>query len=237
MKKHKKKSKLVKTNKVYILVVFIGITFIIYPSIAKFINNNNQTAIINGYIEKIEKMQENDIIEEKEKYENYNIGKDKIDLFKEGELLGLIEIPKINLRLPIYEGTDDNTLLKGVGHIRGTSMPVKKREYNCILVGHSGLSTKTIFDNITKLKINDEFIIKILDETFIYKINETKKILPSQTDNLKMQSNKGLVTLVTCTPKYVNSHRLLIIGEEVHLQAYKKQLISKFSVQFTSSIV
>jgi len=117
--------------------------------------------------------------------------------------------------LPIYEGTADKTLNKGIGHLEKTSLPTNNYAYHSVLVGHTGISTKKFFDDLSNLNIGDEFVVTILNESFKYKIYEIKKVLPNQTKDLKVQENRKLVTLVTCTPKFVNSHRLLVMGEAI----------------------
>ena len=134
-------------------------------------------------------------------------------MLKEGELLGFVKIEKINVCLPIYEGTNNKVLLKGTGHLENTGMPTKKGEYHSVIVGHTGLTAKKIFDDLPKLNIGDEFNITILNDTFKYKIYSIEKVLPNETENLKTQKGKQLVTLVTCTPKFINSHRLLVKGK------------------------
>ena len=192
----------------------------LYPTIAKIINQKNQTEAITKYSKQVEQMDSKDKDAEKKQYEKYNkeIIDDKIsaiNLLKKGKTLGFVEIKKINVLLPIYEGTDDKTLLKGIGHLEKTTMPTNKYAYHSVFVGHTGITSKKFFDDLDKLKVGDNFSITVLDERFDYKVCKIKKVLPGETKELKVQSNKQLVTLVTCTPKYVNSHRLLVTGERI----------------------
>ena len=212
MKHNKKKSK------IYILFLFIGLLMFLYPILGKILNHKSQTDVIYKYSQEIKDMDQESLDKKKEKYQKYNneILKEKsnkIDFLKTGEVIGYLKIEKIKLQLPIYEGVNNQILYKGVGHVQNTTLPTKKGDYHSVLVGHSGLSTNEIFDNLDKLKIGDEFIITILNETFKYKIYDIKTVLPNETKDLTIKKGKQLVTLVTCTPKYVNSHRLLIFGE------------------------
>ena len=212
-KKRKKK------NKMSIILLIFGIIIFFYPLISKFIYQKNLTYTIDSYIEKINDMEKKEIDKQKNEYEKYNKmlldeSLEKVDLLKIGEILGYIQIDKINVYLPIYEGTDDNTLHKGIGHLEKSSLPTKKYSYHSILVGHTGISTRKFFDDLPNLKVGDDFVVTILNEKFKYKIYEIKKVLPHQTKDLKIQENRKLVTLVTCTPKFVNSHRLLVMGKE-----------------------
>ena len=191
-----------------------------YPIIAKLINQISQTDAITKYTEQISQMDEEDIKEQKEQYEKYNqeIIEDKIssiNLLQNEEPIGYIKIDKINVYLPIYEGTDRKTLQKGIGHLEKTTIPTKNLSYHSVFVGHTGLTSKKLFDDLDKLEKGDNFIVTILDESFKYKVYDKKVVKPSQTSSLKVQSNKKLVTLVTCTPIYVNTHRLLVMGEIV----------------------
>ncbi len=189
-----------------ILLIFIGVLLIIYPVIGKFVSRYNQINIIEKYKDDVKKLEDedNNVIKN-----NYNINV--------GEIVGYIEIEKIKVDLPIYEGTDEKILLKGVGHLEDTLLPNKNNSYHSILVAHTGITAHTFFDNLINLEIDDIFKIVILNEEFKYKICDIKTILPDETNKLnqiKSNSNK-LVTLITCTPKYINTHRLLVTGEYI----------------------
>lgn len=204
-----------KKNIKSIILLLLGIMIFFYPFISKFLYQKNLTCTIDNYIEKVNDMDDGEINKHKDVIEKYNkmlLEEKKIDLLKTGEILGYIQIDKINVYLPIYEGTDDNTLHKGIGHLEKSSLPTKNYAYHSVLVGHTGISTKKFFDDLPSLRVGDEFVITILNEKFKYKIYEIKKVLPNQTKDLKIQENRKLVTLVTCTPKYVNSYRLLVMG-------------------------
>lgn len=205
-----------KKNIKSIILLLLGIMIFFYPFISKFLYQKNLTYTIDNYIEKVNDMDDGEINKHKDVIEKYNkmlLEEKKIDLLKTGEILGYIQIDKINVYLPIYEGTDDNTLHKGIGHLEKSSLPTTNYAYHSVFVGHTGISTKKFFDDLLSLRVGDEFAITILNEKFKYKIYEIKKVLPNQTKDLKIQENRKLVTLVTCTPKYVNSHRLLVMGE------------------------
>ncbi len=214
---NKKAKKKIKNS---IILLIIGILIFFYPLISKFFYQKNLSYTIDNYVETVEKMDETEINKHKDEYEKYNKmllneNMQKIDLLKKGKILGYIQIKSINVYLPIYEGTDDKTLNKGIGHLERTTLPTKDYSYHSVLVGHTGISTKKFFDDLPSLKIGDEFVVTILNESFKYKVYQIKKVLPNQTKDLKVQENRRLVTLVTCTPKYVNSHRLLVMGENI----------------------
>ena len=213
-----RRKRLLKKNRMSIILLILGIIIFFYPLISKFLYQKNLTYTIDNYIEKINDMDKTQIDKEKNEYERYNKilldeSKQNVDLLKAGKILGYIQIEKIKVNLPIYEGTDDKTLHKGIGHLEKTSMPTYNGAYHSVLVGHTGISTKKFFDDLTNLKVGDEFVVTILNDSFKYKIYDIKKVLPNETKDLKIQENRKLVTLVTCTPKFVNSHRLLVMGE------------------------
>ena len=132
-----------------------------------------------------------------------------------GNTMGYISIPKINVELPIYHGTSDNILKNGVGHLEGTSLPIGGKNTHCVLAGHTGLASGKIFDNIDKLEFGDIFVIKVLDKTLEYKVVNIVKVDPNDTEAIKLDPEKDYVTLVTCTPRLINTHRLLVRGERV----------------------
>jgi len=132
----------------------------------------------------------------------------------DGEM-GYIHIPKIQVLLPIYHGVSEETLDKGVGHIPATALPVGGIGTHSVLTGHTGLSHAEMFNDLTELKIDDVFYLEILDETLAYEIRNIEVVLPDDVSSLQREEGYDKVTLVTCTPYGVNSHRLLVVGERV----------------------
>ena len=127
--------------------------------------------------------------------------------------MGAIEIPGINVYLPIYHGTSADVLNIGVGHLKGTSFPVGGESTHSVLTGHRGLPTAELFTNLDQVKEGDVFYIHILKETLAYQVYAIETVLPEQVDSLGIEQGRDLVTLVTCTPYGINSHRLLIHAE------------------------
>lgn len=193
-----------------IICIIIGILLICYPFIGKILSKINQTSVIEKYKDNIIQMDD----EEKEELKDFYLSS---NLSSIEEMIGYIEIPKIKVYLPIYEGTSDKVLLKGIGHLEGTQLPISSGGYHSVLVGHTGITAKTFFDDLVKLELEDEFSVTILDEVYNYKVCDIKTVLPTETDSLKQEvdNDTKIVTLVTCTPKYVNSHRLLVTGKEI----------------------
>ena len=129
--------------------------------------------------------------------------------------MGRLRIDAIDVDLPIYHGTSDETLAKGVGHLQGTSLPVGGPSTHSVLTAHRGLAEATLFDRLDELRIGDTFRIEVFGEVLSYRIIETKVVDPSDTESLFPRYEKDLVTLVTCTPLGINSHRILVTAERI----------------------
>ena len=127
-------------------------------------------------------------------------------------VMGYIEIPKINVLLPIYHGVSSGVLSKGIGHLPETSLPVGGTSTHCVLAGHSGMSNARLFTDLPKLENGDVFYLHIYNKTLTYTVDQVKKVLPTDSSDLTIVDGKDYVTLVTCVPIAVNSHRLLVRG-------------------------
>ena len=136
-----------------------------------------------------------------------NIGADGI--------MGYVEIPKISVNLPIYHGTGNDSLDRGVGHLLGSSLPVGGKDTHCILTGHSGLASQKMFTDLEQLKLADVFYLNVLGEILAYQVEEINTVLPHDTSLLGITSGEDYCTLVTCTPYGVNTHRLLVRGTRI----------------------
>ena len=231
-----------------IIFIILGIGIFLYPSISNYLAEKNHIDIIRNYDDLIVKIDEEKINEEKEKAKIYNenlsgdpvhdpfiIGsgyalpenyKEVLNVSDDG-VMGYVEIPKISVYLPIYHGTSDEVLEKGVGHIQNTSVPIGGNSTHSILTGHTGLPNAELFTRLDELEIGDMFYIHVLDDVLTYKVFETKVILPDKIDELRILNGKDYVTLVTCTPYGVNSHRLLVKAERVEYEEYS---VSKFDI-------
>ncbi|MGG5460450.1 class C sortase [Clostridium sp. B9] len=136
---------------------------------------------------------------------------------KQGDILGYLEVPSIKLNLPIYFGTDPNTLTKGIGMLEGTSFPVGGESTHSVLAAHTGLTNQKLFTDIDKLKKGDIFFIHIFKKKMAYKVNQIKVVHPDQIDELKIIKGKDYVTLLTCYPYGINTERLLVRGERTDI--------------------
>jgi len=130
-------------------------------------------------------------------------------------VMGRLRIDSISVDLPIYHGTDDVTLTRGVGHLEGTSLPVGGRSQHSVLTAHRGLPEATLFNDLDRVKVGDRFTLEIFGEVLTYEVFDTKVVEPGDTDTLRAVAGEDLVTLVTCTPLGINTHRYLVTAERV----------------------
>ena len=224
-----------------VILYICGIFCIVYPIYSKFLSFKNQTEIISNYNKEIETM-DKEILEDKlkksEEFNDENASQIKVvdpneinvddasssySFLELGEMVGTINIPKININLPIYEGITSTNLTKGVAHMEDTSLPNGDINTHSILAGHTGISQAEIFDNLNELEIDDEFYISFYGNITKYRVIEKRVVLPDDTSSLKIEENRCLVTLVTCTPKTVNTHRLLVTGEKIEEEKENKE--------------
>lgn len=214
-------------------VIALGLT--LYPMIAAKYNAAHQSAIHSEYVDYVAQ-QDNFQLEEalamaKEYNEALKPGvvesfsqdlllwasedyTDQLNIMGNG-IMGYVEIPAIRVRLPIFHGTSDGTLAKGVGHLLGSSLPVGGVGTHAVLTGHSGMANQKMFSDLPNLKIGDVFFIEVLGEKLVYEVQETNVVLPYDTSLLEIDPDADLCTLVTCTPYGVNTHRLLVQGKRI----------------------
>lgn len=233
-------------------IIFLsGLGIMLYPFISNYINQKNASRAIVNYDNEIANMSEEEIDVIKEAAEKYNeqlenaVSTDELDKINYSDItesdivIGYIVIPKIDVNLPIYSGTGSEVLRKGVGHMRQTSYPVGGTSTHSVLTGHRGLPSATLFTDLDKLEIGDEFYLHVLDEVLAYQVDKVKVVDPNDSSDLNIVSGEDYCTLVTCTPYAINSHRLLVRGTRVeykegHETGEDKQLKSG---AFTKRIV
>ncbi len=160
--------------------------------------------------------------------ENTVLGKENyetlLDISGSG-IMGTIEIPKIQVDLPIYHGTEEEVLINGVGHLEGTALPVGGEGTRCVLTGHRGLPNSKLFTRLDELKKGDLFFLKICNKTLAYEIGEIKVIAPEEVEVLEPLKGRDQVSLVTCTPYGLNTHRMIVTGERTSYQEGEKQAL------------
>lgn len=233
MKKNSSSKSNTATSIIGIILMFLGIGIFLYPSISNYFAEKNQSRVIDKYEEAMSSQYSKiNIEEELKKADLYNeslTGNPLHDPFATGSgytlsenyfgilnidgVIGYIEIPKISIKIPIYHGTSDEVLQKGVGHVESTSFPIGGLARHSILVGHRGLPSAKLFTDLNKLVEGDYFYIHVLDRTLAYKVYDIETIEPEKIGELNLVNDKDLVTLITCTPYGINTHRLLVHAE------------------------
>jgi len=223
-----------KIKKMILLLIFIaGSSVCAYPLIANLINTRNQTKIISNYESELEKLSEEERLEKIEAARAYNEvlnegqnvisdpfdngmqESQEISFIDIGEIMGYVEIPKLDIKLPIYQGTSETVLQKGIGWLEGTSVPIGGESTHSVLSGHRGLPTSRLFTDLDKLENGDNFFIRNADGILAYEVDQIKIVLPDETEDLLIIEGKEYVTLLTCHPYMVNSHRMLVRGHRI----------------------
>lgn len=220
---------------ILMLILLIGLSLLLYPTLSDYWNSFHQSRAIASYAEAVAEMNSvdyrklwNDAVrynrdlsknanhwfltdEEREEYESL------LDVSGNG-IMGYIEILSIKVSLPIYHGVDEGILQIAVGHIEGTSLPVGGLGTHCVVSGHRGLPSAKLFTNLDELSEGDIFLMRVLDETLTYEVDQILIVEPEDTSALEFEKGKDLCTLVTCTPYGINSHRLLVRGHRIENQ-------------------
>ena len=230
----KKKSSFV--TAILIAAFFIGALLLLYPTISDFWNSFHQSRAIASYAEQVADLDENayDRLWEDARIYNKTLG-DRMNRFVMAEeqkkayaallniadngVMGYIEIPKVRCNLPIYHGTDEAVLQVAIGHVPGSSLPVGGESTHCVLSGHRGLPSAKLFTNLDELETGDVFMLRVLDETLTYEVDQIRTVLPNELGDLAIVEGEDYCTLVTCTPYGINSHRLLVRGHRVENHA------------------
>lgn len=226
------------TAAVVLFLLALGIT--LYPLISTWYNERHQSMIHTEYMEIVEQTDNSELILAKRRADAYNeaivpgtqleesYSKESVLSASEGYdqqlniagdgIMGYVEIPVIQVNLPIYHGTDSDTLDAGVGHLLGSSLPVGGKTTHSVLTAHSGMASQKMFSDLDKLTEDDIFFVKVLGETLAYQVDAINTVLPHDTTFLGIESGEDLCTLVTCTPFGVNTHRLLVRGTRIDYQ-------------------
>lgn len=217
---------------ILLVALMIGISLLLYPTISDYWNSFHQSRAIAGYAEAVAQMDEvdyekiwNDAVEyNKELQTRSNHWFLTEEQEKEYEsmlnvsgngIMGYVEIPSIKVSLPIYHGVDEGILQVAIGHIEGSSLPVGGKGSHCVISGHRGLPSAKLFTDLDQLAEGDIFMLRVLDETLTYEVDQILIVEPDDMSSLEFDEEKDYCTLVTCTPYGINSHRLLVRGHRV----------------------
>ncbi|MDY5584625.1 MAG: class C sortase [Arcanobacterium sp.] len=220
-----------------LILVLAGIAILLYPVIATQYNNIQQHRFAREYLADVGKASPQDLNKqlaraveynknltgvpvldpyleevqspESQAYENY------ISQLNDFNVMARVRVPSVNIDLPIRHGTEEAAISEGAGHLYGTSLPVGGESTHAVITSHTGIATATLFDNLTKVEKGEVFFIDVYGKTLAYKVDQIKVVLPDEIGDLKTISGKDYLTLFTCTPYAVNSHRLLVRGERI----------------------
>lgn len=210
----------------------VGMGLIVYPTFADWWNNMHQSRAVASYVDAVanlDQSQYDEIIKAAEEYNarlaqsgvKWTMTEDEIaeyesllDITDTG-IMGYIEIPLINVTLPIYHGTDESVLQVAIGHLAGTSLPVGGASSHCAVSGHRGLPSAKLFTDIDKLMAGDTWTISVLGRVYTYEVDQIRVVEPTDLSNLQITDGKDYCTLVTCTPYGINTHRLLVRGHRI----------------------
>jgi len=237
-----------------ILILLIGVSLLLYPTFADWWNSFHQTRAIASYTEEVANIDDDRYAELWSAAREYNLALlDRENGFWLSEerkeeyqsllniggngIMGYIEIPELKITLPIYHGTDEAVLQIAVGHLDWSSLPVGGSSTHCVLSGHRGLPSARLFTDLDKMVEGDLFLLRVLDEVLTYEVDQIRIVLPHEVDDLVIEENKDLCTLVTCTPYGVNSHRLLIRGHRVETQETGVVRVTADAIQIEPAIV
>lgn len=229
-----------KAGNLVIGIIFLaGLSLLLYPFVANQWNNYRQKQLISGYEQVVSDKEAAEGIDydaERKKAEDYNeallpcVLPDSFALAESSgvdpvymntlniagdEMMGSVEIPKINIKIPIYHTTEEDVLNKGAGHLEGSSLPVGGANTHAVISAHRGLPSASLFTDLDQMKVGDHFLLHVLDETLCYEVDKISIVKPEDTSALAVEDGQDLVTLLTCTPYGVNTERLLVRGHRV----------------------
>lgn len=242
------------TSFLLVIVFLAGLSLLLYPTVSNYINSKHQSRTLAAYSDDVSRLSETEYAEIMEAARAYNnaMGKNvahilsmaeqqeyyrQLNIGKNG-IMGQIDIPTIDVSLPIYHGTDATVLQIAVGHLDWTSLPVGGESSHCVLSGHRGLPSAKLFTHLDQLVVGDVFILRVLDEVLTYEVDQISIVKPSDINQLCVVEGEDLCTLVTCTPYGINSHRLLVRGHRIeNTQQAKTVRITAEALQIEPMII
>ena len=240
---------------VLLFILFIGLSLLLYPTASDYWNSFHQTRAIATYAENVANLDNNQYDQLWEDARAYNQAlpfrsnpyylseeqkaqyESLLDVSGLG-VMGYIEIPEIDVSLPIYHGTEESVLQVAVGHLDWTSLPVGGESTHCVLSGHRGLPSAKLFTNLDKLQAGDIFMLRVLDEVLTYEVDQILIVEPQETGALRIEEGKDYCTLVTCTPYGINTHRLLVRGHRIdNIEEAKTVRVTADAIQIEPLLV
>ena len=243
------------TTPLLILIFFVGLSLLLYPTVSDYWNSFTQSKAIASYVEDVARLDEKDYShlweaaqehnrELNERTNHYRLSEEQKLQYSEllnisgSGIMGQVEIPEIGCSLPIYHGVDEAVLQIAIGHLDWTSLPVGGESTHCVISGHRGLPSAKLFTNLDELVVGDIFMLRVLDEVLTYEVDQILIVEPNVTDALHVVEGQDYCTLMTCTPYGVNSHRLLVRGHRIENIAEAKVVrVSANAVQIEPLLV
>ena len=236
------------------LAFVVGIALLAYPSFSDWWNTFHQTRAIAGYTAKVANMDKEEFDRMwaeagafneylSKKTNRFNLTQEELATYNSildvtgTGIMGYIDIPSIKISLPIYHGTDESILQIAIGHIAGTSFPIGGEGTHAAVSGHRGLPSARLFTDIDKLQAGDKFLLQMLDRTLTYEVDQIRIVLPQELQDLEIDPYQDYVTLITCTPYGVNTHRLLVRGHRVDNDNTDATRITADAMRFEPVIV
>ena len=229
-----------RSNIILILIFLVGLSVMLYPTVSDYVNQKNQSRAVASYSEEVENLSDVDYQAYFDAADDYNRQlaetpdafyrpeevsgyTDTLDVSGTG-IMGYITIPKIGVELPVYHGTSDGVLQVAAGHLEGSSLPVGGAGTHAVISAHRGLPSAKLFTNLDELEVGDTFTITVLDRVLTYEVDQISIVLPTETDLLQPVEGKDYVTLMTCTPYGINTHRLLVRGKRIENAENQKHI-------------
>ena len=229
-----------RSNIILILIFLVGLSVMLYPTVSDYINQKNQSRAVASYSEEVENLSDVDYQAYFDAADDYNRRlaetpdafyrpeevsgyTDTLDVSGTG-IMGYITISKIGVELPVYHGTSDGVLQVAAGHLEGSSLPVGGAGTHAVISAHRGLPSAKLFTNLDELEVGDTFTITVLDRVLTYEVDQISIVLPTETDLLQPVEGKDYVTLMTCTPYGINTHRLLVRGKRIENAENQKHI-------------
>lgn len=238
-----------------IFIFVIGLSLLLYPSFADWWNSFHQSRAVASYVEQVANIDD-------EQYEelwnaaweynqslldrpnSYLLSEEQRSYYEQllnlggNGIMGYIEIPTIDVTLPLYHGTDESVLQIAIGHLDWTSLPVGGESSHCVVSGHRGLPSARLFTDLDKMEVGDIFLFRVLDEVLTYEVDQIRIVEPNETEDLLIVEGEDLCTLITCTPYGINSHRMLVRGHRIdNIEEAKVIRVTADAIQIEPIIV
>lgn len=227
---------------IVLIAAFLGgLSLLLYPTVSDWWNSRHQSRAVSTYMEAVAQIDDNryDQIwnealaynaELARKEMNFKLNDEQLEEYNSllnitgNGIMGYVDIPAINVTLPVYHGTEESVLQIAIGHIAGTSLPVGGESTHCVISGHRGLPSAKLFTDIDKLVVGDLFTLNVLDEVLTYEVDQIRIVFPYELDDLRIEAGKDYCTMVTCTPYGINTHRLLVRGHRIETKADAREV-------------